>query len=174
MSRATLDAIRQTTHLGERERLAWLLKTVLAPEHASEAISRILDRAEADEVRLWIVEAVERLIFGGSIGWDQLGGVIAMLAQSPSPALRAKLASVLTALPWRATNVQWLEPLLRDADPEVVSSAAHTLARHPDATRQLRPLTLEQLRANPNSLIRHAAASLDAALGQQSSDRGTG
>jgi ATP phosphoribosyltransferase regulatory subunit HisZ len=54
MSRATLDALRQTTDQRVRERLAWLLKTVLAPEHGSEAIDRVLDHAEDDEVRLWV------------------------------------------------------------------------------------------------------------------------
>jgi hypothetical protein len=167
MSRATLDALRRAADLRERERLAWLLKTVLAAEHGREAIKWVMDDAENDEVRRWIFEAIERLVFGGHLGWDELADVVTMAAGSRHATLRAALSALLTALPWRSANIHLLEPLLNDADPDVVSAAAHTLAGHPDAVRQLQPRTLEELRRHTNPRIRHGAAELDASLRRQ-------
>lgn len=165
MSRATLDALRRTTNARERARLAWLLKMVLAAEHGAEAIDLVKDGGENDEVRLWMLEATERLVFGGSLGWTQLADVVAMLAGSRNPTLRSKLPSLLMALPWRPENILLLEPLLLEDDPDVVSAAAHTLAGHPDAVRQLRPATLERLRHHSNPRMRHGGAELDARTG---------
>jgi hypothetical protein len=164
MSRATLDALSQATEPRKRERLAWLLKTVLAREHQSEAIDWILDPAAEAPIRIWILEAIERLAFGRSVGWDQLGGVVATLGKSTDPAFRMALASILMALPWRSSNVEILEPLLNDADPDIVAAAARTLAGHPGDVRRLHPQIIEQLRRHRDPRIRHCAAELTALL----------
>lgn len=164
MSRAALDALHQDPDARTRERLAWLLKTVLAEEHVPEAIDVAVDHSEDPQVRAWTVEALERLAFSGAIGWDQLSGVVDVLAEEPSSTLRAALASLLMALEWRPTSSAMLEPLLRDPDPEVIAAAAHTLAGHPDAVRRLDSRRLDQLRRDQNPWLRHAAAELDASL----------
>src|SRR5262249_23287353 len=66
MSRAMLDALAAAETVDEREQAAWLLKTVLAVEHAPEAIARVLDTRDDAQVRRWLVEALERLVFGGA------------------------------------------------------------------------------------------------------------
>ncbi len=167
MSRATLRALRQATAPRERERLAWLLKTVLAAEHYPEAIERALEPAESPDVRRWLVEAIERLAFARLVGWDELADVVTMLTISSSPTLRAALPSLLMALPWRSTNTRLLEPLLRDSDPGVVSAAAHTLAGHPEAVRELDPKLLDLLQRHRNPRIRYGATELAAALRQR-------
>jgi hypothetical protein len=164
MSRAALDAFHGAKASREREELAWLLKTVLAVEHSPEVIERVRDGAEDVQVRRWLLEGLERLAFGGSLGWAELGGVVDTLANERAGALREALASLLMALPWRPENGRLLAPLLRDPDPIVVAAAAHTLAGHPDTVRELDPDLLQDLRRHANPLINHVAAELDNAL----------
>jgi hypothetical protein len=164
MSGAALDELRDSTDSAIRERFAWLLKTVLAQEHASRAIAVLLDQSEAAQVRRWLLEGIERLVFSQSLGWSQLADVVTMLASAEAPVLRAGLAGLLSALPWRARSQQILESLLSDADAEVVAAAGHTLAGHPDAVRSLPSGVLENLRTHTNPLVRYVAAELDAAM----------
>jgi hypothetical protein len=162
MSRATLDALSRST--SARERLAWLLKTVLAPEHGAEALRVILDPAENVQVRMWMLEAIERLAFGGAVDWEALAPVVAALSESPDPLLRSALPSLLMAPPWRSSNLGTLGALLRDPDPGVIAAAAQVLAGHPEAVRQLDPQTLDGLRRHADARVRDCAARLDAAM----------
>ncbi|HEY6392101.1 MAG TPA: hypothetical protein VIX89_12530 [Bryobacteraceae bacterium] len=166
MSRAALDALHRSATAQDKERFAWLLKTVLAVEDAPEAIVCVLDSAEDARVRRWVLEGLERLAFGGFLGWEQLDSVVAALALERTPALRLGLASVLMALAWRPDNVHLLEPLLSDSHAEVVTAAARTLQGHPDAVRRLNPDVLDRLRIHTNPWIRHSAQELDEALRQ--------
>jgi hypothetical protein len=162
MSRATLDALSRSTLA--RERLAWLLKTVLAPEHSDEALRVILDPAEDVQVRMWMLEAVERLALGGVIDWEAMAPVVAALSESPDLLLRSALPSLLMALPWRPSNLGILEALLRDTDPGVIAAAAQVLTGHPEAVRQLDPQTLDGLRRHAVAGVRDFAARLDATM----------
>lgn len=164
MSRTMLDQLSALQAPHQREQVAWLLKTVLALEHSGEAIDLVLNVHEQPEVRSWLVEGLERMAFAGSLGWDQLEPVISCLAAERDPVLRVRLASLLTALPWRGENVRLLDPLLLDDNHEVVSAAAHTLARRPDAIRSLAPQVLSHLRSHLNLAIRQSAALLDKSL----------
>jgi hypothetical protein len=78
--------------------------------------------------------------------------------------LRAEVASLLTALPWRASNGPRLCVLLEDDDPEVIAAAAHTLAGHPEAAMLVPAELLASLRAHPNPWVRHVALELELAL----------
>jgi hypothetical protein len=164
MSRAVLDALHAATTDHESERVAWLLKTVLAVEHSAEAVDRILDSAENAQVRRWLAEGLERLVLAGSLDWEQVGVVISVLAQEHQPTLLTALASLLGALPWRAGNIVLLEPLLLHPDHEVVSAVAHTLARHPETALQLDLKILDHLRAHSNPMMRHSAKILDESI----------
>ena len=164
MSRALLDALIAAPAVDTRRQAGWLLKSVLAVEHRGEAIDRVLDTGENAEVRRWLIEALERFVFGHALGWDELDPVVTVLAGESAGELRAGLALLLGTLPWRASNTALLEPLLLDDNHEVVSAAAHTLARHPDAVATLAPETLDRLRVHANPMMRQSAALLDASL----------
>ena len=164
MSRALLDALIAAPTVDARRQAGWLLKSVLAVEHRGEAIDRVLDTDEDAEVRRWLIEALERFVFGDALGWDELDPVVTALAGERAGVLRAGLALLLSTLPWRASNTALLEPLLLDDCHEVVSAAAHTLARHPEAVATLPPETLDRLRVHTNAMMRRCAAVLEASL----------
>jgi hypothetical protein len=164
MSRAMLDALSGAATCDEKEQVAWLLKTVLADEHCGEAIDQVLDSHEEPQVRRWLLEALERMTFAGVLGWEQLEPVVSVLASEREPVLRAGLAGLLTALPWRASNAQLLEPLLLDDHYEVVSAAVHTLARYPEAARTLDAKILAHLRAHANPMVRQSVAVLEESI----------
>lgn len=166
MSRAALDALSRAAGRGEREQLAWLLKTVLAAGHAPEAALRVRDAAGDAAVRRWLLEGLTRLAFGGEVGWDALGGLVPALAADAEPAVRGGLPALLAALPWRPESAALLRPLLLDPDAEVAAAAAHTLSGRPEAAREVEPHVLAHLREHPSALVRHCAAELDAALRQ--------
>jgi hypothetical protein len=164
MSRALLDALIAAPAVDTRRQAGWLLKSVLAVEHRGEAIDRVLDSDEDAEVRRWLIEALERFVFGDALGWDELDPVVTVLTGERAGELRAGLALLLSTLPWRASNTALLEPLLLDDCHEVVSAAAYTLARHPEAVATLPPETLDRLRVHTNAMMRRCAAVLEASL----------
>lgn len=164
MSRAMLDELRGASTPGQKEQAAWLLKTVLASEQSREAIEQVLDKDEDGQVRRWLLEGLERITFGGGLGWNELTEVVSSLAGEPHPALRAGLASLLTALPWRPENAALLEPLLLDENQEVVSAAVHTLARHREAAQAVDPEILARLRVHASPIIRESATVLDESI----------
>jgi hypothetical protein len=164
MSRAMLDALPAAATPDQKEQIAWLLKTVLAVEHSGEAIGRVLDSEEQPQVRRWLLEAVERMTFAGALGWDQLLPVVSLLGRERDPALRAGLASLLVALPWRPSNVLLIAPLLLDDNYEVVSAAAHTLAQHPDDARKLDTGILDHLRSHGNPMMKASASLLEQSI----------
>jgi hypothetical protein len=168
MSRAALDALRALSTEQERERVAWLLKAALAVEHSTEAINRVLDHSENVQLRRWLLEGLERLAAAGSLGWEQLDAVIDSLAGEHHPALLSALASLLGTLPWREANLSLLEPLLHHSDYEVVSAAASTLARHPNAALRLDRKWIDHLRVHSNPMMRHSGEILDQAIRRRS------
>jgi hypothetical protein len=160
MSRAMLDELPIAPTPQQKEQVAWLLKTVLAAEHSQEAVDRILDQNEDAQVRRWLMEGLERMTFAGPLGWNELDRVVSYLTGQSNPILRTGLASLLAALPWRPTNVSILEPFLFDENWEVVSTAAYTLAGHPDAVRALDTKVFDHLRTHSNPMMRQSAAVL--------------
>jgi hypothetical protein len=164
MSRAMLDALSGAVGSEDKEQAAWLLKTVLAAEHSGEAIERVLDGREEAQVRRWLLEGLERLTFGAVVGWAELGPVVERLAGESAPALKAGVAGLLSALPWREESVGVLRWMLEDENAEVVSAAAHTLARHPEAVSGLDPGILERLRRDSSSMVRASGAVLAKAI----------
>jgi hypothetical protein len=88
------------------------------------------------------------LLRSGALG--QLDRVVTYLAGEHVPPAGVALASLLSRLPWRLDNTLILEMLLLDDHPEVISAAAATLARHPDAVCALQMTTLDHLRVHPN------------------------
>ena len=98
MSRAMLDALAGAVGSEDKEQAAWLLKTVLAAEHRGEAIERVRWREEA-QVWRWLLEGLERLMFGAVVGWTEPRPVVERLVEG-APALRS-VAGLLSALPWR-------------------------------------------------------------------------
>jgi hypothetical protein len=166
MSRAVLEALRGEADPARSERLAWLLKSVLATEHSTEAIAIVLDRGHSVDVRIWLAEGLERLVLGGALSWSDLDRVVDELESSHAAGLRARAASLFLSLPWRDGIAGRLAAMLDDPDSEVVAAAAHTLAMRPAAASTIAPKVIEQLRNHRDAWVRQIASELFAAIAE--------
>jgi len=154
------DEARARTRL----RAAWLLKHTAAPSAWKQLGARALDRAEAQTVRRYLIEALDhRVAFAGSVGWSELGPILRTLGGDDDARVRDGVVGVLMSLPHTIEEARaMLLEFLRDADETVVASAANAL-RFSLRETDLDPPLANRLLTHTNSLIRQ---SIKEALGR--------
>ncbi len=156
---ALIASLKAETNARLREHGAWLLKHLGSPA-AWKAIAELAaSEKEPLMVRRWLLEALDRLAAGRSIGWKELGETVTSIAKHPDPALRDGAVGVLMSLERSDEKRGLLLDILQNDDDEVVlASAVHALASVLPV--QLDKAVVERLLGHPSQRVQRSVSDL--------------
>ncbi|HEX2568445.1 MAG TPA: HEAT repeat domain-containing protein [Polyangia bacterium] len=135
----------------EREHAAWLLSHLASPNSWRSIARRVIEPQETREIRVFLIQALDRLCLERHIGWAEIGTLIATLARDPDPAVRQAAIDLLISLPSCAEMRAILIERLDDTHESVLRATLHAFIMkginldHP---------RLRELAADPRSAVR--------------------
>lgn len=169
LCRAVLDALRGERDPRAREHHAWLVKNLAAPAMWKEIATLAASDAEATGVRRWLLEALDRLVAGRLIGWNEVGDLVTVMAKHSDATLRDGSIGILMSLEASDAKRDILLEVLHHEDDEVVlASAIDALAA--SSPVDLDDAAIARLLEHPSDRVQRAAKQL---LGDGQADGAT-
>jgi hypothetical protein len=157
LGEALWDAFQAAATPGEREQAAWLLKQLASPSRWQEIADVAASSAEPLQVRIFLLQALDWLAFGGGPGWAELRPWIDRAWHDESPAIRECALGIVMSLP----HSDEAEPLVREAlddpEPTVVLTALNAVAQ---GLVEVERSVLERLTQSTHQSIRDRARGL--------------
>jgi hypothetical protein len=157
MARALWRALKKADTARARAELAWLLKEIPGKDVWALIAEAASDPEESLQVRVFLLDALDRLAFGGAVGWNELGPVIERCRGDSQPAIRERAPGMLMSLPRSDAGTETLLSMLGDEHPSVLTAALqalHSLGVRSDDERLL------GLASHPRESIRSRARRL--------------
>lgn len=156
---ALITALRAEPEPRLREHLAWLLKHFAAPSSWKAIADLARSENEPNQLRRWLLEALDRLAAGRGIGWRELGDVVTTLARHPDAALRDGVVGILLSLDRSDDKRRLLLDILGADDDEVVlASAVNALASV--LPMELDPGIMNRLLGHPSPRVQRSVREL--------------
>jgi hypothetical protein len=117
------------------------------------------DDGETTGVRRWLLEALDRLVAGRLIGWNEIGDLVTAFAKHPDATLRDGNIGILLSLEASDEKKRALLDILAHEDDEVVlTSAIDALVA--SSIDELDETVLGRLLDHPSDRVQRAAKDL--------------
>lgn len=169
LCRAILDMLESERDSRAREHHAWLIKNFAAASMWQDIAALAANDGETTGVRRWLLEALDRLVAGRLIGWDEVGDVVRKMAKNEDATLRDGNIGILMSLDASDAKRDVLLDMLANEDDEVVlTSAIDALAAVPPV--ELDDELIARLLEHPSDRVQGAAKQL---LGETQVDGAT-
>jgi hypothetical protein len=111
------------------------------------------------QLRRWLLEALDRLAAGRSVGWDELGPTVTAVARHPDASLRDGVVGILASLDRSDAKRDLLLDILRADDDEIViANAVHALASV--LPIELDPAVVGRLLGHPSARVQRSVREL--------------
>lgn len=160
MCHALLRALKDQEDLRLREHAAWLLKHLGAATAWKSIADMAKNESEPVPLRRWLIEALDRLAAGRSVGWRELGDIVTALAKHPDPTIRDGVVGVLTSLETSEDKRRLLVEILEHDDDEgVLTSAMNALGNA--LPSELDPKIVARLTTHPSSRVQRNLKELE-------------
>ena len=127
LGEALWRAFERTVRPADREHAAWLLSHLASPTTWRALARLVVEPGESRQVRVLLVEALDRLALERHIGWTELGALIKALCRDPDPAVRQAAIDLLTSLPTHEEMRAILAERLEDPHETVLRATLHAL-----------------------------------------------
>lgn len=159
LCQALIAALRSEPDARLREHTAWLLKHL----GSSTQVKAIADLARSEEesvqTRRWLLEALDRLAAGRTIGWKDVGDVVTTVGRHSDAMLRDGVVGLLVALDRSDEKRKALLEILRaDDDEGVIANAVNGLASV--LPIELDPAVVERLLGHPSPRVQRSVREL--------------
>lgn len=129
LGEALWDAFRVAAAAGEREQAAWLQKQLAAPSRWREIADAAAASAEPVQVRIFLIQALDWLVFGAGIGWGELRPWLDRYRRDALPAIREAALGIVMSLPRSDEARPLVREALDDPEPAVVLTALNAVAQ---------------------------------------------
>lgn len=155
LCRALVAALRDEPEPKLREHAAWLLKHLGAAASWPSLAELVSNEEESPAVRRWLLEAVERLVATGAIGWSEVGDLCQRMIKHGDSSLRDGVVGVIAALDRSDDKRRLLLEVLRtDHDEVVLASAVQALTTA--LPIELDPSVAERLLGHPSARVQQS------------------
>ena len=145
-----------------RAHVAWLIKALPGKEVWERAARAGTNPEEALPVRVFLLDALDRLAFANAIGWHDLKTVIELCRTDSQPVIRERVPGMLMSLPVSHEGTEVLLSMLEDEQTSVMTAALQALESLGVRTADPR---LARITAPPNESIRGRAKRIAATTG---------
>ena len=155
LSRALVAGLRDEPDAKLREHGAWLLKHLGSPGAWPALAELVTNDSEPAGVRRWLLEAIERLVSTGALGWRDVGDLVHLVIRNSDATLRDGVIGVVAALERSDEKRRTLLEVLRtDDDERVLSSAVQALTTALPIV--LDPAVAERLLGHPSARVQQS------------------
>lgn len=161
LGEALWKAFERVTRPAEREHAAWLLSHLASPNSWRALARRVVEPGETREIRVFLIQALDRLALERQIGWPEVGALLQSLARDSDPAVRRAAIDMMISLPPCHEMRAILIERLGDAHDAVLRATLHALIMKGITLDHPR---LRELAADPRSAVRIEAQGI---LGRQ-------
>ncbi|MBS2019812.1 MAG: hypothetical protein JST00_43515 [Deltaproteobacteria bacterium] len=159
LCQALVGALRSEPDSRLREHTAWLLKHLGSASQAKAIADFARSDTESVQTRRWLLEALDRLAAGRSIGWKEVGECVSAVGRHDDPMLRDGVVGLLVALDRSDEKRKALLEILRaDDDEGVIANAVNGLASV--LPIELDPSVVERLLGHPSPRVQRSVREL--------------
>ena len=159
LCQALLGTLRAEPDSRLREHTAWLLKHFATAPHAKAIADLAKSDDEGVQTRRWLLEALDRLAAGRSIGWKEVGEAVTSVGRHSDASLRDGVVGLLVSLDRSDEKRKALLEILRaDNDEGVIANAVNGLANV--LPIELDPAVVERLLGHPSARVQRSVREL--------------
>jgi hypothetical protein len=123
---AELDAANDPAR---KTHIAWLLKHLPDPREWERYAALARSRKEPPQVRRFLIEGLEHMVFARFLDWEELGPLVEELRSDREATVREGIAGLIGSLSHSARKTAMLVDMLSDGDDAVTSVATSALTR---------------------------------------------
>lgn len=159
LCQALLGTLRAEPDSRLREHTAWLLKHFGTAPHAKAIADLAKSDDESIQTRRWLLEGLDRLAAGRSIGWKEVGDAVTAVGRHSDASLRDGVVGLLVSLDRSDEKRKALLEILRaDNDEGVIANAVNGLANV--LPIELDPAMVERLLGHPSPRVQRSVREL--------------